>query len=143
MRLVIIFLFISIFAPQAIAETKDKITKSQSIYLELNSKKQVGKNCQVSFVLKNDLDTAISQFSFEMVLFNQKHQVEKLLVLKSGELPVGKTRVKRYGLKEISCKSISRFLINDIKQCDATGFTPKRCLQSLIITNKTPSKFGL
>lgn len=143
MRLILIFLSLAAFASVALAETKEKETKSQSIIIELNSQKQVGQNCQVSFVLKNNLDTPISQFSFELVLFNQKHQVEKLLVLKSGELPVGKTRVKRYDLKSIKCKSISRYLLNDIKKCDATGFSPKLCLQFLILSNKTPSEFGL
>ena len=60
-----------------------------------------------------------------MVIFDENQQVVKLLVLKSGELIKGKTRVKRYGLKKLTCKKISRYLINDIKQCDVKGFYSK------------------
>ena len=121
---------------------EEKQTPKKTLFVELNSQKQVGPNCQVSFVMKNDLGEELKQFVFEVVIFDENQQVVKLLVLKSGELIKGKTRVKRYGLKNLTCKKISRYLINDIKQCDVKGFTPKLCLQSLVLTNKTTSKFG-
>ncbi len=143
MRLFFIVISLLFFPSFALAETgKEKQASNKSLFVELNSQNQVGPNCQVSFLMKNGLGEDLKQFSFEVVIFNEKQQVEKLLVLKSGELSEGKTRVKRYGLKNLICGKISRYLINDIKQCDAKGFTPKLCLQALILSNKTTSKFG-
>ncbi len=143
MRLLLIVISLLCLPSFAIAETgKDNQTSDKSLFVELNSQEQVGVDCQVSFLMKNGLGEELTQFSFEVVIFNEKHQVEKLLVLKSGELSDGKTRVKRYGLKNLTCRKISRYLINDIKQCDAKGFTPKLCLQALVLSNKTTSKFG-
>ncbi len=143
MRLVIIVLSFFYSSTLALAETSSvNTTPTKKLLIELNSQKQVGTSCQVSFLMKNDLGQEIKQFTFEIVIFDENQQVVKLLVLNSGELIKGKTRVKRYGLKNVNCEKVSRYLVNDIKQCDAKGFTPKLCLQSLELTNKTTAKFG-
>ena len=143
MRLVLIVLSLFYSSSLALAETASlDAASSKKLMIELNSQKQVGTSCQVSFLMKNDLGQEIKQFIFEIVIFDENQQVVKLLVLNSGELIKGKTRVKRYGLKNVNCQKVSRYLINDIKQCDAKGFTPKLCLQSLELTNKTTAKFG-
>ena len=143
MRLVLIVLSLFYSSTLALAETASlNAASTKKLMIELNSQKQVGTSCQVSFLMKNDLDQEIKQFIFEIVIFDENQQVVKLLVLNSGELIKGKTRVKRYGLKNVNCQKVSRYLINDIKQCDAKGFTPKLCLQSLELTNKTTAKFG-
>ena len=143
MRLVLIVLSFFYSSSLALAETVSlDAASTKKLMIELNSQKQVGTSCQVSFLMKNDLDQEIKQFIFEIVIFDENQQVVKLLVLNSGELIKGKTRVKRYGLKNVNCQKVSRYLINDIKQCDAKGFTPKLCLQSLELTNKTTAKFG-
>ena len=127
----------------ALVEASDvKAAATKKLLIELNSQSQVGTSCQVSFLMKNDLGQEIKQFTFEIVIFDEKGQVVKLLVLNSGELLAGKTRVKRFGLKDVNCQKVSRYLINDIKRCDANGFTPKLCLQSLELTNRTTAKFG-
>lgn len=143
MRLVLIVLSLFYSSTLALAETVSlNAASTKKLMIELNSQKQVGTSCQVSFLMKNDLGQEIKQFIFEIVIFDENQQVVKLLVLNSGELIKGKTRVKRYGLKNVNCQKVSRYLINDIKQCDAKGFTPKLCLQSLELTNKTTAKFG-
>lgn len=143
MRLVLIVLSFFYSSSLALAETASlDAASTKKLMIELNSQKQVGTSCQVSFLMKNDLGQEIKQFIFEIVIFDENQQVVKLLVLNSGELIKGKTRVKRYGLKNVNCQKVSRYLINDIKQCDAKGFTPKLCLQSLELTNKTTAKFG-
>lgn len=143
MRLVLIVLSLFYSSTLALAETASlNAASTKKLMIELNSQKQVGTSCQVSFLMKNDLGQEIKQFIFEIVIFDENQQVVKLLVLNSGELIKGKTRVKRYDLKNVNCQKVSRYLINDIKQCDAKGFTPKLCLQSLELTNKTTAKFG-
>ena len=132
MRLVLIVLSFFYSSSLALAETVSlDAASTKKLMIELNSQKKVGTSCQVSFLMKNDLGQEIKQFIFEIVIFDENQQVVKLLVLNSGELIKGKTRVKRYGLKNVNCQKVSRYLINDIKQCDAKGFTPKLCLQSL------------
>lgn len=121
---------------------KDEKAKPHSIFIELNSQEQIGGNCQVSFVMKNSLSVLIQEFAFELVIFNQNQKISKLLLLKSGELPKGKTRVKIYGLKAMNCNNISRFLVNDIKECSGENLTPKLCLQALQLNSRTSAKLG-
>ncbi len=117
--------------------------QSKLIEMELNAQKQQGDHCQISFVMKNNLETSIKQLSMELVLFDQSSQVLNLLLLNSGPLPQQKTRVKQFVLKQTRCDSIGQFLINDVKQCEGEDLTPQKCLGTLKLNSRTKSKLGL
>jgi len=142
MKLLSLFLLFLLYS--AVPSTASENKKNTSnIFLELNRLQQTETTCQVSFVLTNNLKTAIDELAFEFVIFDQKQQVFSLLLIKSGELPKAKTRVKRYNLKAVNCSSIKQFLINDIKQCSGHGLTPKLCLSKLELHSRTKAKLGL
>lgn len=117
--------------------------QSKLIEMELNAQKQQGDHCQISFVMKNNLETSIKQLSMELVLFDQSSQVLNLLLLNSGPLPQQKTRVRQFILKETRCDTIGQFLINDVKKCEGENLTPQKCLGTLKLNSRTKSKLGL
>lgn len=140
----IIFLWIG-FVSNAIAQPEqqaDSGLEKANIFIELNALDQQDNSCKVSFVLKNNLTVPIREMLLELVLFNQSHQVKSIISIKSGALPVGKTRVKQYGLKAITCSQIGHLLINDIKACQGEGLTPAKCLSLLKLSSRTKAKLG-
>lgn len=142
--LLIIFLWIGLIS-NAIAQPEqqtDKKSEEANIFIELNVLEQQNSNCKVSFVLKNNLAVPIKEMLLELVLFNQSHQVKSIISIKSGALPVGKTRVKQYGLKAVTCKKIGHLLINDVKACQGSGLTPTKCLGLLKLSSRTKAKLG-
>ncbi len=110
------------------------------LMIELNSLTQQDKTCQVSFVMKNNLQAPLEQLSLELVLFNQQQQVQSLLLLSSTDMPDNKTSVRQYALKQIKCRNISKFLINDVKDCRGQNLTPALCLKSLVLDSRTSAK---
>lgn len=116
---------------------------ARSIAIELNAQQQVGTACQLNFVIKNTLGTAIDDLTFEMVLFDSNAQISSIMTAKSGTLPDGKTRVKRYALKDKKCNEISQILINDVKACKGEALSPKICLAALTTSSRTDSKLEL
>ncbi len=126
----------------SIAAPESKNSETNNLDIELNAQAQQGAACRVSFVLKNNMRQAITGLEFELVLFDNNQQVKSILVINVGTLPVGKTRVRQYGLKNVDCTQISRFLLNDIKVCEGAGLTPQSCLTRLNLSSRTSTKFG-
>ncbi len=125
--------------PPANAEEAAK----KSIAIELNAQQQVGTACQLNFIIKNTLGTAIDDLTFEIVLFDTNAQISSIMTARSGTLPDGKTRVKRYALKDKNCKEISQILINDVKACKGEALSPEICLAALTTSSRTDSKLEL
>lgn len=127
----------------ALAEQPSPATDTGKINLELNAKEQSGDACRISFVIKNSLSAAIEDLTLELVLFNNNHQISKILQIKSSALPRGKTRVKRYAIKGLTCDSLGRVLINDVVSCKGEGLSPQGCLSALKTSSRTTSKLEL
>ena len=122
---------------------KKQSSAKETIFLELNAQKQVGTACLISFLMKNGLTKNIDELVFELVVFDENQQVSSFLLIKTGELPAQKSRVKRYKLQGVSCQKLSRLLINDIKHCKGDDLSPKFCLQKLTLNSRTTAPLGL
>jgi hypothetical protein len=127
--------------PKAIAAEADKAEATATLDIELNSLNLAEKECTVNFVMQNGLASAIDALSLEIVLFGAEGRITSILNLKAGELPLKKTKVKQFRLK--NCESVSRILINEITECSGANLTPKVCSEKLKTTNKTKVEFGL
>ncbi len=119
-----------------------KNTLSQTLFIELNALNQQQQSCRLSFVMKNNLNSAIEELAMEVVLFNQSQQVTSMLLIKSQKMPVRKTLVRQYSLKNTQCSSISQVLVNDVKVCRGQNLTGETCLQSLDLSSRTSAKLG-
>ena len=134
---VIVMTALLVVAP--ITNAQEQIQPTLDIELNSLSKNQTG--CRIDFVMHNRLASAIENLALEIVLFQQDGRIGKILSLKSGALPIGKTRVKRFRLKQ--CDDVVRILINDVTTCTGAGLTPKHCLQVMKTNNRTKIRFGL
>ncbi|MEJ2117571.1 MAG: hypothetical protein P8Y36_06570, partial [Alphaproteobacteria bacterium] len=84
---------------------------------------------------------AIHALTLEIELVDGDGRITGILNLKVGQLPLKKTKVKQFRLK--NCKGVSRILINEITECSGADLTPKTCSEKLKTTNKTKVQFGL
>lgn len=122
--------------PAQAAETA-KADKSPGIAIELNTARQTGANCNLSFVFRNSLPSAIEAMILEVVLFNTEGLVDKFLRLKTGALPPGKMRVKQFVLKGRSCTGLSRILINDVPVCRGGNLPAAACLGAVRVNSRS------
>lgn len=88
--------------------------------LELNGAKNTDKGCRVTFIAVNKLGTKLDKTAFEIGVFDEKSIFSELVVFDFGRLPSGKTKVVQYDLPR-QCETISRMLLNSIKECAAEG----------------------
>lgn len=127
--------------PKAYAAETTKAAESASLDMELNSLTHAQEECTANFVMRNNLASAIEALSFEIVLFGKDGRISSILNLKAGELPLKKTKVRQFRLK--NCQDVSRILVNEITECSGANLTPKLCSEKLKTTNKTKVEFGL
>ena len=114
---------ILITAPSVIM-AQDKVRLS----IELNNMTPAGTACRTTFLIKNELAVALDDLAFELVLFGKDQRVVKLVTVSTGKLPLGKSRVKQFDLKDLDCTSVGRVLLNDITRCRGDDLTPEACL---------------
>lgn len=124
------------FAPAALAEPA-------TLHIELNAMQKSSTGCRLTFLMKNNLQPEITDLSFEVVLFDDQSRVKRIIALKSGSLPSGKTKVKQFDIANETCAKISRILINSIETCKGEGITARICLSKLNVSTRTTTKFGL
>lgn len=115
--------------------------EKRTIGVELNSAQAEGNGCHISFVFQNGLEARIDELAIEVVLFDDKDKVVEFLLMKTGALPPGKIRVRQFELKSRPCASISRLLVNDVKDCQGKGLSPDACLAAL--APKSTASIGL
>jgi hypothetical protein len=111
------------------------------VAVELNNLEQADKACRVTFVVTNGLAAEIGELALETVLFDRANVVQRFVVLKSGRLPAGRTRVRQFDLPELSCDRIGRILVNDVTECSAAQMSPAACIAAVAVSSR--AKVGL
>lgn len=112
------------------------------ISLELNNLSPSDTGCLVTFMVRNSLDAALDQLAYEVVLFNGKGLVDRMIVLDFSPLVQGKTRVRQFDLDGISCPDVSRVLVNDAASCAGVDVVDGTCIRALETTTRTEVEFG-
>ena len=135
----LVLLALILIAPAT--RSKVQAQTQSTLDIELNGLVKTKNGCRVDFVMRNGLAKAIEALSLEIVLFKKDGGISRILAIKAGELPMGKTRVKQFRLR--NCENIGRILVNDITVCKGGKLTPKNCLKALKVGNRTGIEFGL
>ncbi len=117
--------------------------QEKSFTLELNSAKDNESGCRLTYVAINKTGLVLDKTAYEVVVFDKGGSVSKFLILEFGKLPVGKTKVVQFDLKENRCTDISRLLINEVSECEAGGATVPVCMDALVPKSRTNIGFGL
>jgi hypothetical protein len=122
--------------PVALAAEAPKIT------VELNDLQQVDGGCQAVFVIHNGLAKALDKFAFSVVAFDAKGHATVFLSFDFGAVPVGKTRISRFGLGDkVVCGDVSRMVLDDVKSCEGAGIAAGDCLAALALSTRATVPF--
>jgi len=138
----VLFVLLSVLSSGAIVHSS-QAAEDHRLHVELNNIQKSSAGCRLSFVMKNALKPDIEDLSLEIVLFDKKARVSRILTLKTGALPQGKTRVKRFDIRGGQCHDISRILINSVETCKGEGLSPDVCLKALAPSTITQTAFGI
>jgi len=111
--------------PPAIAQETGKIS------FQLNSAAGVKDACRFNFVFRNGVSMPIKDLVLELVVFDDEDLVDRFVLVKSGSLPRGKTRVRQFDFADLACDKVSRLLVNEVKVCEGDGLEPELCLSRL------------
>jgi hypothetical protein len=115
----------------------------ESLNVELNLMEPVDTGCRLTMVFRNRLGADIVSLAFEMAIFDVGGGVAGLITLDAGELPAGKTRVKRFALPDLTCDRISRLLLNDVTHCEGDDLSPELCLGRMTTSSRMQADFLL
>lgn len=118
-----------VFAGATFAETGN-------IELELNTAKDEGQGCRLTYVATNNTSVALEKSSYEVAVYNTEGIVQRLLVLEFGWLPVGKTRVVQFDLPEQGCASISRISVNGPVECTSDQGEQDVCRDNQLLSSR-------
>ena len=125
-------------AVAAAATTADKRT----IQVELNDLQPADKGCQAVFVLHNGLAASIDKMTLRVVAFDANGHAKLFMSLDVGQMVSGKTRVLRFDLgPDVPCKSLSRFVLDDITTCEIADAKPGECLAAAELSSRASIPF--
>ncbi|MGQ0484959.1 MAG: hypothetical protein ACT4SY_06365 [Hyphomicrobiales bacterium] len=108
---------------------------------ELNSLTQVENGCRATFIVVNSLGVKLERTAIEIGVFDEKNVFSQMVVFDLGRLPQGKTKVVQYDLPR-SCATISRLLLNSVKECAGSGDITAQCEDRIRTRNSTAIEFG-
>jgi hypothetical protein len=109
--------------------------------LELNNLMQVENGCRATFIVVNGLGVKLDRTAIEIGVFDEKNVFSQMVVFDLGRLPQGKTKVVQYDLPR-SCTTISRLLLNSVKECTGGGDIAAQCEDRIRTRNNTAIEFG-
>lgn len=110
--------------------------KNISLHLELNGAQQIEESCRITFLAQNKLTVPIKQLSLETVLIDAGGSVERFTLFDFQSLPIDKPRVRQFDLPQLSCKNISRVLINGAETCDGDNLDGNKCIELLDVRSR-------
>lgn len=117
--------------------------QEQALTIELNDATDVNGNCRLAYVAFNGTGRLLDKTSFDVFIFDAEGKVGQSLVFQFGRLLEGKTKVVQFDMAGEACGSISRLLVNDIRECVAGGEESTICIDALKTTTRTSIAFGL
>jgi len=108
-----------------------------TLNIELNNATASGESCRVSFLVQNKLGSLIEALKLELVLFDKDGQVNRLIAVNLGRMPLDKTLLKQFDLKSVPCSDIGRLLLNNVTECQGQNLTPAYCTDALETSSRT------
>jgi hypothetical protein len=115
--------------------------KSMPLSLELNAVTQAEKTCRLSFRISNDMKAPVEDMALELVLFDWNGATERFVVVRTGPIPEGRSRVRQYDMPDLDCTLLGSVLLNDISECNGPGLNPGVCLDQVAVASKAAATF--
>ncbi len=109
---------------------------SSGIHLELNTVRDTGGACRLTFVAQNQTSQDIDQAVFETVIFDSSGGVLLLSLFDFRDLPLGTPRVRQFDVPGTACSGLGRVLINGANTCSVGGAESDACRSSLSVSSR-------
>lgn len=119
-----------------LATAQDASDTGGDLLLELNTLKDVGGACRLSFLARNQTGTAIDEAVFETVIFDANGGVMSLSLFDFRDLPADRPRVRQFDLSGTACADVGQALINGANSCVVNGTESDICQQSLSLSSR-------
>lgn len=115
------------------------------LLLELNNAAPIdGGGCRLTYVVTNGSDTALSDATYRVGVFDAGGVVSAILALGFGALPSGKTRLALFDLAGQACTDISRLVVDSADSCLLEdGSDSDFCMTGLSTSSRTDIQFGV
>lgn len=127
---------------QTLAMSVAVSAQSGNFALELNNASDVDGSCRLTYVATNSTGVGLAKTSYEVAIFDADGRVSNLLVLEFGQLPIAKTKVVQFDLKDNACGNISRIVVNNLAECESAEGSHDFCMSALITSSRTEIQFG-
>lgn len=108
----------------------------QGIKIELNKLEAVEEACRAYVVFENTTQTAFASFKLDLVMFDPEGVINKRLAVEGGPLPAGKTSVKLFDIKDVTCADVDRVLLNDVLSCEGPEGEISDCLADIATSSR-------
>lgn len=103
----------------------------QGLRIELNKLESVENACRAYVVFENLTGGRYDSLMLDLVMFDPDGVINKRLAVEGAPLPVGKTSVKLFDIKDVSCEQVGRILLNDVVDCRGPEGERDDCLQQI------------
>ena len=113
----------------------------QSMKIELNKLESVEGACRAYMVFENTTGNAFDSLKLDLVMFDPNGVINKRLAVEGGPLPAGKTSVKLFDIKGVSCAEVDRVLLNDVLSCRGAIGEIGGCLDEIDTTSRDSADF--
>ncbi|MEJ0097766.1 MAG: hypothetical protein WDM84_07360 [Bauldia sp.] len=79
--------------------------------------------------------------ALELVLLDWNGMTERFILVRAGEIPAGRMRVRQFDIANMDCDNLGGVLLNDIDDCSGDGLTPGACLDRVAVSSLVSAKF--
>ena len=113
----------------------------EGMKIELNKLESVEGACRAYMVFENNASSAYDSLKLDLVMFDPNGVINKRLAVEGGPLPAGKTSVKLFDIKDVSCADVDRVLLNDVLSCQGPAGDIEGCLDDIDTTSRHSAVF--
>lgn len=118
------------------ALAQSETENSSRLRLELNALQDIGGNCRLTFLARNETGATINEAVFETVIFDTSGGVMSLSLFDFQDLPADRPRVRQFDLPSVACDALGQALINGASICVVDGADSSICDQSLSLSSR-------
>jgi hypothetical protein len=79
--------------------------------------------------------------ALELVLLDWNGMTERFILVRTGEVPAGRTRIRQFDIANLECDDLGGILLNDIDDCSGDGLTPDVCLDRVSVSSLVSAPF--
>ena len=119
----------------------DPAAGQQNLKIELNKLEAVEGACRAYMIFENNSGNTYDSLKLDLVMFDSDGLINKRIAVEGAPLPVGKTSVKLFDIKDVSCEQLGRILLNDVLTCSGPAGEYTDCLSLIETTSRNLVSF--